>query len=356
MCISLDERVLSFIKLGEKIEKVLNAGSEESLSQAESELFNALKRASAANPWFTEENCRCALNNISCMIKESNLKKWLEAYKIPDNKSPITIAVIMAGNIPVVGFHDMLCVLISGNRFTGKMASSDDLLPKALAGVLVEIENRWEEFIKFEDSIIKDFDAVIATGSDNSSRYFDFYFGKYPNIIRKNRTSLAVLFGEESHDEIEALGDDIFWYFGLGCRNVTQIFVPENFNIKELFPAWAKWQAVVNHNKYANNYEYYKSIFLVNGENHFDTGYLLIKPDDKPVSPIGVLHYKFYNSQDDLNAHILKYKDVIQCVSTNVKMNIQGVSVVPLGKAQMPFLWDYPDRIDTLSTILSWVE
>jgi hypothetical protein len=248
----------------------------------------------------------------------------------------------MAGNLPLVGFHDFLAVLIGGHAVMVKLSSKDRVLPLFLAEELVSIEPRFADLIRFEEQF-KNFDAVIATGGDNSARYFHYYFGKYPHVIRKNRTSCAILKGNETDQELEALGHDIFSYFGLGCRNVSKIFIPRTYEITSVFPKWEKFKDIINHHKYNNNYDYQKSILLINGNHFFDNGFLLVEENQKLVSPISVLYYERYEDESDLALKIFEAKDKIQCIVG--KMTPDSI---PFGQAQSPMLWDYADQIDTL--------
>jgi hypothetical protein len=356
MSIPLSTRKESFIELGKRISNVLNKTEVDKLTYGEASLYRAITDAANHNPWFTEENCRYALSGLANMLKRDKFEKWVSSYNISEvSNNPKTIAVIMAGNIPAVGFHDFLCVLISGNIFLGKLASQDKIIPKAIADLLIEINNDLKDYILFEDNIIKNFDAIIATGSNNSSRYFDYYFGKYPHIIRKSRSSIAVLSGKETDEELKPLGEDIFRYFGLGCRNVSQIMFPEGFDIKRIFPLLENWAHLGNHHKYANNYDYNKSIFLINRVEHLDTGFALYKPDSSLMSHISVVNFHAYKNIADLELYIKQESDNLQCISCNFSLETETVSVVPLGTTQNPELWDYADGIDTIKFITNLV-
>jgi hypothetical protein len=246
----------------------------------------------------------------------------------------------MAGNIPLVGFHDFLSVLISGNYLIAKTSSKDPELILKVGEILCSIEPRFRNYIEFTEYELKDFDVVIATGSNNSSRYFDQYFGRYPNIIRRNRNSVAIIEGNESGEELENLGKDIFLYFGLGCRNVSKLFIPEGFDIRFMVSKWEHFAGVTSHVKYANNYDFSKAVYLVNKENFLDTGHILLKEDKGLSSPVAVLYYEYYESLSALHSETELLKDKIQC--------IVGHDHTPFGKAQSPHLWDYADGIDTL--------
>jgi hypothetical protein len=338
------EKIKIFTELGNRLNTYCQKGFPEKFNQA-------IELSCQHNRWFTTENVLAAINSIALSLTEDKLKKWLQPYgeslsSEPKNK----IAVIMAGNIPAVGFHDFLCVLASGNIFVGKLSSQDKFLLPAIAEELITINPSWKNDIIFTEEILKGFDKVIATGSDNSSRYFEYYFGKYPHIIRKNRNSIAILKGNESPEDLQLLADDIFLYFGLGCRNVTKIFVPENFDFGKLKKAFMNYRdRLYNHNKFMNNYEYQKSIFLINNIPHVDFEYCLLKEDVSNHSPIGVIHYQYYKSPDEVLEIIENTKDQIQCIVS--KDNSIDLSF-PFGQSQKPELWDYADGVDTLKFLL----
>jgi hypothetical protein len=248
----------------------------------------------------------------------------------------------MAGNIPLVGFHDFLCALISGNNVQIKLSSKDSKLIKYLVGYIERIEPSFQGRITFKERL-EGFDAIIATGSDNSARYFEYYFGKYPNIIRKNRTSCAILTDAESDQEIANLGIDIFSYFGLGCRNVSKLYVPTDYDFINLLSRLESFKEIIHHHKYCNNYDYQKSILLVNGVQHLDNGFLLLQENEKLVSPISVLYYERYVDESDLRNKLKVNAEKIQCIVGKVKP-----AEIPFGQAQYPNVWDYADQIDTL--------
>jgi len=333
----IDERIDAFARLGEVLRTSLSGnGNPES-----ADLNEIINRQHLTNPWFTPENVRTAIGSIAAELTTDNLAEWTSHYPdLKSEKSSITAGVIMAGNIPLVGFHDFLSVLISGNRLTAKTSSKDSELIVKIAEMLCRIDPRFSDLIVFTEGFLKNFDVVIATGSNNSSRYFEYYFGRYPHIIRKNRNSIAIIEGGETGSEIANLGSDIFSYFGLGCRNVSKIYIPEGFDIRSLIPFWRSFSGIVNHNKYSNNYDFSKAVFLVNREKFLDTGYLLLKEEKGLSSPVGVIYYDYYKSLSALHAETEELKDKIQC--------IVGHHHLPFGKAQSPHLWDYADGIDTL--------
>ncbi len=325
------ERINAFVQLGKALKDI-----------PEATIDDWYFRATGYNNWFTRENVASALTALGYMLEEEKLIKWSNSYNL-GNASDKTVAIIMAGNIPLVGFHDFLSVLMAGHNVLAKMSSQDPFLLKKVTEILIDIAPEFKDKITLIlKEPIQNFDAVIATGSNNSARYFDQYFGKYPHIIRKNRTSVAVVTGKESKEEIEALGTDIFLYYGLGCRNVSKFLVPEGYDFQFFIKSLEGFSTVADHHKWVNNYDYNKSIYLVNREPHFDSGFFLMKEDKSWVSPISVLFYEFYKSDADLQDKLDANKDLIQCTVGNL------VDAIPHGKAQRPELWDYADGVDTM--------
>ena len=344
--ISPERILIAFLKLGDGLRSgnlKLNLGAE----KKQNEFASVIKEAAQQNPWFISQFIEHALAAIGNSLKEEKLRQWLEPY-IPllhSSHSRDKVAVINAGNIPVVGFHDFLCVMFSGHHYIGKFSSSDKVLLPAIAGWLTEIEPGMQNRFEFTEEKLAGFDAVIATGSNNTARYFDYYFSKYPHIIRKNRNGVAVLNGNESSDELAALVDDVFLYFGMGCRSVAKIFIPEGYSFDRLFTAFEKYRTVVNLSKYMNNYEYYRSIFLINRISHLDTGFLLLKEDLGFASPPAVLYTEIYSSIESLRKRLVESDESIQCIVGN-SAEISGI--IPFGKAQQTELWNYADGIDTM--------
>jgi hypothetical protein len=338
---NLDERIKSFSAVGEILRKDLEAwrGSDRSL------LNDLIENQYILNPWFTPKNVRYSINTIATKLTEESLLKWTCSYSWPkDDAKPLKVGVIMAGNIPLAGFHDFISILISGNSIIAKTSSKDSELILYISEILCSVNPGFRKRIEFTSGTLSGFDVVIATGSNNSSRYFEYYFGKYPNIIRKNRNSIAIIEGDETSDELEALGTDIFSYFGLGCRNVSKIFVPDGYDIPSLAKRWNLFSDCINHQKYASNYDFNKAIYLVNKEFFYDTGYLLMKKECKLSSPVSVLYYDHYQSQSALEQQIEILKDSIQCII--------GRHHIPYGQAQSPDLWEYADGIDTIEFLL----
>jgi hypothetical protein len=353
MQVTIDKRIEAFSLLGKELKSIssaLKSGNELLLQRSTArEFFRLALDAQNQNPWFTAENVYLAVAALGDMLEESKLVKWISTYselKQDTIAVPKKVAVIMAGNIPMVGFHDFLCVLISGHHFLGKLSSQDNKLPVALGNMLIEIEPGFRESIVFSEDPIKGFEAVIATGSNNSARYFEHYFGKFPHIIRKNRNSAAVLQGHESPEELHNLGKDVFSFFGLGCRNVSKLLVPEGYDLSRLKEGWKAWETVSGHHKYFNNYEYFKAIFIVNRTPFSDTGFCLLRQETSLSSPVSVVHFEEYPSVDWLTRHLASEEENIQCI-VGLKKE-KGTITVPFGQSQHPDLWDYADGIDTL--------
>ena len=296
------------------------------------------------NAWFTPANVNKAVRSIGEMLNTADLHNWLSKYTF--HNSDKKVGLILAGNIPMVGFHDVLCVLASGNHALIKASSQDNHLVKYALKKLVEVDNSFADSYTFIERL-EGFDAVIATGSNNTSRYFEYYFGKVPNIIRKNRNSVAVLTGNETAEQLYELGHDIFDYYGLGCRNVSKILVPEGYNFNFFFESVQSYENIIHHHKYNNNYDYNKSIYLVNRDEHLDNGFLLVKKDERFTSPLAVLFYSNYADKEVAEQLINDNNDKIQCVVSGITLNVSN-KVVDFGQSQQPKLWDYADGIDTM--------
>lgn len=310
------------------------------LSKSEYDDFAQLiERVHVHNGWFTKSAVQTAFKGIAAWLTEENLQNWIHPYEFKFN-APKRVAIIMAGNIPLVGFHDFLSVFLSGHKAVIKLSSSDQHLFKAIVHYLQLMDGRFADYIEIKESFLGEFDAVIATGSDNSSNYFESYFGKHPHIIRKNRTSVAVIDGSETKEELTELGKDIFTYFGLGCRNVSQLWIPMDFDLNKFFEAIYEFNPVIHHNKYANNYDYNKAVYLMNKANLLDNGFLLLKEDFNLNSPLGMLHYVRYKDSIDAEHFLQDNKDKIQV--------IVGKNYIPFGMSQKPGLTDYADGVNTL--------
>ncbi len=329
----LNDRIEAFGKLGDRISAL---GKEELSLHA--------SRARNENPWFTKENVELSFKGLAHMLQRESLEEWLKGYQL-NTDVPRIVGIVMAGNIPLVGFHDLLSVLISGHFAAVKTSAKDTYLVRLIIDWIVDIAPGLKKNISLREKLTG-IDAVIATGSDNSSRYFHYYFGKIPNIIRKNRVSIAIIDGFETDEELSELGKDILSYYGLGCRNVSKIYIPKDYNATKLFPHFQSHEWVMDNHKYKNNYDYHKSIYLINKTSHLDTGFLLWRETRDLVSPLSVLYAETYSDKKELKETIRSQGSKIQCIVSHDHL--------PFGKAQLPDLWDYADDIDTikfLSTI-----
>jgi len=295
------------------------------------------------NGWYTPEQVYFAIQSWAEALTEENVSEWLSNYDFSTVQSK-KVALILAGNIPLVGFHDFLSVLISGHEVLVKTSSNDQHLLPFLAKYLIEIEPEMKNKIRFVEGKLEGFDAVIATGSNNTARYFEYYFKDKPSIIRKNRNSVAVLNGRETNAQLTALGEDIFRYFGLGCRNVSKLFVPKGYSFDSFFEAIFNYQDVIHYEKYANNYDYNKAVFLMSNFKLLDNGFLTLKEDSSYSSPITSIFYEYYENLEDLERRLENEKNQIQCiVSANLVKDC-----IPFGTSQKPKLWDYADNVDTV--------
>jgi hypothetical protein len=347
------DKIKAFVELG----KFLAQFSENSGSRNEGVLHNELyydaftdliALSQSHNGWYTKEQVYFAIQSWAEALTEVNLTYWLADYNLnPIN--PKTVGLILAGNIPLVGFHDFLSVLISGHQVVVKTSSNDQHLLPFLANYLIAVEPDLKNKITFVDGKLENFDAVIATGSNNTARYFAYYFKDKPSIIRKSRNSVAVLNGQETTPQLIALGDDIFRYFGLGCRNVSKLFVPKGYDFTAFFEAIFEFQDVIHYEKYANNYDYNKAVFLMSNFNLLDNGFLTIKEDTSHASPISSVFYEYYENLNEVENRLSADQDHIQCIVSNDLVK----NSIPFGTTQKPKLWDYADGIDTLNFLTS---
>jgi hypothetical protein len=323
----------------------------ERLNEKHFESFSSLvDHEPILNPWFTRSNVVRALSGISRMLERGILEKWLDPYPEADHGGKERrIGLVMAGNIPLVGFHDMMCVMASGHQLLARTSSKDDRLPKELVKVLATLDPELAGRIRFTDDQLRGIDALIATGSNNTARYFDYYFRDIPHIIRKNRNGVAVLTGNESAAEYVGLGEDIFTYFGMGCRNVTKLYIPETYDLKILMGHLDRFLHLRQHHKYGNNVDYYRSIYLMNRIPLLDNGVVLLKEDPAIASPVGVVFYERYSDIGWVQDQLAGLNEEIQCV-VSIDPEIHGT--IPPGSTQDPMPWDYADGVDTLGFLM----
>ncbi|MGB5498942.1 MAG: acyl-CoA reductase [Maribacter sp.] len=345
------ERVKAFIKLGEFFREYceINKKDHADISKQvwHTKLNDAVILAGHKNGWFNKENIIYALSGWGNLLNKANLEQWLSSYDITKNKHK-TVALIMAGNIPLVGFHDFLSVILSGNKAVIKLSSNDTILLPFIANYLIDVVPTLKNEIEFTESRLEKFDAVIATGSDNTSRYFEHYFGHKPNVIRKNRNSVAIITGKESKEQLMDLGEDIFRYYGLGCRNVSKVFVPQGYEFDNFFEAIFDYNPIINQAKYANNYDYNKAVYLMSEFKILENGFLMLKNDESYASPIATLFYEEYSSLHKLKQRLLTDSGKIQCVVANGILEDE----IKFGQTQEPSLADYADGVDTVEFLL----
>lgn len=304
-----------------------------------------------SNPWFTEEQIEYALKHWGNILNTKHISEWANIYdkKLLEENKTKNVLVIAAGNIPLVAFHDVLSVFLCGHRCTVKVSSKDKNLLKTLINIWGSTFPEINERIFVSEGIVNNFDAVIATGSNQSLRYFETYFGNYPHIFRGHRNSIAILDGTETEDELKLLSDDVFLYFGLGCRNVSKIFVPENYNFNSLFSAFKKWEHIFYHHYYLSNYEYQKTVYILNKTHFVDGGFFMLKESEEISSPIGVIFYEYYSDIRILAAKNNAWSSQVQCIVCKEDKYIKGIQ---FGYAQKPKLWDYADNVDIINFLI----
>lgn len=331
---TLSDRIKILSQLGDRLSE---------FSEKDEAVF---QMAYLKNKWFTTENIKKSIHNIrTYFLNTEALQSWVAKYNFGE-QTPQTVGLIMAGNIPLVGFHDVLATFISGHKMMIKLSDKDQVLLPWILDLMKGIAPEVEQSYTFQERMAN-FDVVIATGSNNTARYFESYFSKYPHIIRKNRNAVAVLTGTESPKDLSDLGKDIFEYFGLGCRNVAKIYVPENFNFEILMEALHEYKDIILHNKYKNNFDYNYTLFILNKVQHYMNGCILVLEDDNIQSRIASLHYEKYSDKEDLKQKLTSKRTEIQCVVG--AQPIEGFDVIPFGKSQQPRLDQYADGVDTLS-------
>ncbi|SDS02385.1 Acyl-CoA reductase (LuxC) [Polaribacter sp. KT25b] len=346
--ITIQNRITAFAKLGDFLSQFSTDNIIKRDDIEHNEIFfdgflHQIKIAQENNSWFTKDNVLFTLNSWSKSLTNSNLTTFTNSINL-DIKSPKKVAIIMAGNIPLVGFHDFLSVLISGHSVVVKQSSSDKHLLPFLAKYLEYVEADFKGKITFTEEKLSDFDAVIATGSNNTARYFEYYFKNKPSIIRKSRNSVAVITGKETEEDFVKLSDDIFQYFGLGCRNVSKLFVPKGFDFDAFFTGMYAKKDIINNAKYANNYDYNKAVYLMSLFDLLENGFLMIKEDESYSSPIATVFYEYYDNEIDLKIKLYEDREKIQCIVAKDFIENE----VEFGQTQHPNLTDFADGVNTL--------
>lgn len=346
---SIQNRIEAFVKLGNFLRQFSINGIHKKDDIPHNDVFfdgflHQIKLAQENNSWFTKENILFSLESWSQSLTESNLKSFVKDYNFKENSST-TVAIIMAGNIPLVGFHDFLSVLLSGHKVLVKQSSNDKHLLPFLAKYLEYVDEDFKGNITFTNDKLSNFDAVIATGSNNTSRYFEYYFKDKPSIIRKNRNSVAVITGKETQEDFEKLSDDVFQYFGLGCRSVSKLFVPQDYDFETFFNGMYNKKDIIYNAKYANNYDYNKAVYLMSEFDLLENGFLMIKEDESYSSPIATIFYEYYDNEIDLKIKLHQERENIQCIVAKDFIENE----VAFGQTQHPKLTDFADGVDTLA-------
>jgi hypothetical protein len=341
---NINRRIQLISDIGEFLKNYLDENYDNNNDNKLVEFKDVIIKAQSKNPWFTDANIKVNLTYWSKKLTKHNLNKWLSKYNL-NNTSRKNIAIIMAGNIPLVGFHDFICVFLSGHNSIIKLSNSDN----CIIPFLTDLMKLPSERIVYSDSFLKDYDGVIATGSDNTSRYFDYYFKNKRSIIRKNRNSIAILNGEESDDDLKSLSQDIFTYFGLGCRNVSKLYVPKNYNFDLFFNSIFCYKELINNHKYANNYDYNKAIYLMSEYKFLDNGFFIVKEGNEMHSPISTINFEYYDKVSILREKINLEDDNIQCIVSNIEFK----GKVNFGETQNPSLNQYADNIDIMIFLLT---
>lgn len=344
-----EKRIEAFVKLGQFLSQFSNPTVLKKERIFNNELFfdgfqHQLKLAQENNSWFTKESLQFSCGNWATALSRENIIKWVESEEQLAKNEAQTVAVIMAGNIPLVGFHDFISVLIAGHSVLVKQSSNDKHLLPFLAKYLTLADPIFKGKIYFTEKKLENFDAVIATGSNNTARYFEYYFKDQPSIIRKSRNSVAVLTGNETKEDFENLSDDVFTYFGLGCRSVSKLFVPRDYNFDDFFGGMYAKHTMINNMKYANNYDYNKAVYLMSEFDILENGFLMIKEDESYASPIATIFYEYYDDIDDLKIKLYEDREKIQCIVAKGFLPNE----IAFGQTQRPELWDYADGVNTL--------
>ena len=341
---NINERTELISDIGDFLKNYLDEKYDNKKDDNLIEFEKVIKKAQSNNSWFTDENIKINLTYWSKKLIKTNLNQWLSKYNLKDT-SRKNIAIIMAGNIPLVGFHDFICVFLAGHNSIIKLSSND----KYLIPFLLNLVKFPSDKVVYLDGMLKDYDAVIATGSDNTSRYFEYYFKNKQSIIRKNRNSIAILDGNETDEELKSLSHDILTYFGLGCRSVSKLYVPKGYNFDSFFNSIFAYKDLINNHKYANNYDYNKAIYLMSEYKFLDNGFFMIKEGNEMHSPISTINYEYYDNISHLNEKIKQQEDNIQCVVSNIKFEGR----IDFGETQNPSLNQYADNIDVMNFLLT---
>ena len=348
---NLEERLDSFIKLGSFMSGIISDNNEYN-NDFVPDINKVIKKSYLNNNWFTEDNLIYRIKSLSSSLNSDSLESWMSPYDLKSNLlSNKRVLIVMAGNIPLVGFHDLISTLIVGHHAVVKLSSNDNVLLPYVFNMLCEIDPRWRSRLTYIDNLEqRNFDALITAGSDNSSRYFEYYFRDVPRLIRGNRNSIAVLSGNETDNELDELCKDIFLYFGLGCRSVSKLFLPDGYDTDKLFKAFYKYKYFLDHKKYMSNYDYNKAIFMMEKYDFLENGFCILRKHNSLASPVSVINYEYYNELNDVCNYIDLNYDLLQCVVAKDEI---VENYVPFGKSQNPKLWNYANQVDTINFLKS---
>lgn len=340
----IKQRINAFVQVGDFINRHFKDEARAEEANLHLGLRELVKVAKLYNGWFDEAFVNHAIQNIGSYLNEPSLTQLALPVK-DEQKDPKIVAIICAGNIPMVGFHDILCVLLSGNIALIKLSSDDNVLLPFFLKLLCHYEPQFDQFIRMSEGKLTNFNAIIATGSNNTSSHFEYYFAKYPHIIRKNRSSVAVLSGKETSEDIKQLGKDIFYYYGLGCRNVSKLLVPESYDFKNFFEGIFEYSYILENKKYGNNYDYNRAIYLLNKADFLDNNFVMLKSDNQIHAPISVVFYEKYKTAQDVQDYLNINKQEIQCVV--------GEGYIPFGNSQSPVITDFADGVNTMEFLVN---
>jgi hypothetical protein len=334
----------SLVQFGKFLRSFLDSdswpGFQSGVDQREFDNFkSSTEKAESNNAWFSRKMIRLSMESWAKNLSEDNIDKWMSKYDVPSSINK-NVLIICAGNLPLVGFHDIVCCILLNINAQVKLSKNDNVLIPAILNVLYLFDSELQDRIKICNEKPDNYNYVIATGSNNSNRYFEYYFGKFPHIFRRNRTSIAVVHSEISDDQLKSLSHDMLQYYGLGCRSVTKLYLPEKFSLDRIYNSVFNYKDLINHNKYMNNYDYNRSIFLMGKKLFFDNGFLILKEDKSLFSPISVVNFEYYSSMETLEKELNVLSNEIQCRV--------GEGGIPFGTAQKPELWDYADGVDTI--------
>lgn len=339
---TVKQRIEAFVQVGNFIERHYQNTPHEDEKHLHEGLNKVIELAHAYNNWFIPQFVESSLRNIGTILDKNSVSGFAQSIQ---TTQPKTVAVICAGNIPMVCFHDILCVLLSGHNLLIKLSDDDKILPPFFLKLLVHYAPEFESSILFSPAKLANFDAVIATGSNNTASHFQYYFSKYPNIIRKNRTSVAILTGKETNDDLKNLGMDVFQYFGLGCRSVNKLLVPANYSFNQFFESIVDFGYVVNNKKYGNNYDYHRAIYLLESLPFLDNNFVMLRESSDLHSPVGVIYYQYYSHPSEIEKYLKENENQLQC--------IVGQGYVPFGYSQQPVITEFADKINTLDFLVN---